>query len=240
MAACRVCAALAAVPVASRRGCCSLARAGVGGSPGGAAHGRPAAVGAACAEKRRSLTPGGSRSKQPRTAKRSSTGSIRHGQTPRLRELLWDPLALAALNQPPEAAASATFARVLAEMFGPDPRVGGNRAADPSAASDVRGACPRVHRTAWRVGSHWRAGAHSRRRCRGRRQSTRGAESWSAPAVICAVPWHALPDTFDGDVRPLQETLDAARGTAASPIVTVNVWFDRVVWTSRLSGFPAG
>ena len=47
---------------------------------------------------------------------------IRNGQTPRLREMLWDPLALAALNQPPEQAAAPPFARVLAEMFGADPR----------------------------------------------------------------------------------------------------------------------
>src|SRR6478672_7574682 len=47
---------------------------------------------------------------------------VRNGQTPRLRELLWDPLALAALNQPPTEAAAPAFARVLAEMFGSDPR----------------------------------------------------------------------------------------------------------------------
>ena len=47
---------------------------------------------------------------------------IRNGQTPRLREMLWDPLALAALNQPPNLAAAPVFARVLAEMFGSDPR----------------------------------------------------------------------------------------------------------------------
>ena len=44
---------------------------------------------------------------------------IRNGQTRRLREMLWHPLALAALNQPAERAAAPVFARVLAEMFGP-------------------------------------------------------------------------------------------------------------------------
>ena len=42
---------------------------------------------------------------------------VRNGQTPRLQELLWDPLALAALNQPAERAGATLFARVLAEMF---------------------------------------------------------------------------------------------------------------------------
>ena len=36
--------------------------------------------------------------------------------------MLWDPLALAALNQPADRAAAPPFARVLAEMFGGDPR----------------------------------------------------------------------------------------------------------------------
>ena len=45
---------------------------------------------------------------------------IRNGQTDRLRELLWEPLALAALNQPPNEAAAPAFARMLAEAFGSD------------------------------------------------------------------------------------------------------------------------
>jgi predicted NAD/FAD-binding protein len=47
---------------------------------------------------------------------------IRNGQTSRIREMLWEPLALAALNQPPRQAAAPAFARVLGEMFGDDPR----------------------------------------------------------------------------------------------------------------------
>src|SRR5262249_41525596 len=45
---------------------------------------------------------------------------VRNGQTPRLREMLWEPLALAALNQPVNQAGAPPFARVLAEMFGSD------------------------------------------------------------------------------------------------------------------------
>ena len=47
---------------------------------------------------------------------------IRNGQTTRIREMLWEPLALAALNQPASEAAAPPFARVLAQMFGPDHR----------------------------------------------------------------------------------------------------------------------
>ena len=42
---------------------------------------------------------------------------IECGQTPRLRELLWEPLVVAALNQSPATAAAAPFARVLTRMF---------------------------------------------------------------------------------------------------------------------------
>ncbi len=43
-----------------------------------------------------------------------------HGQSDRLTEWLWEPLAVAALNQSPDEAAAEPFVRVLAEMFGPD------------------------------------------------------------------------------------------------------------------------
>ena len=47
---------------------------------------------------------------------------VRHGQTERLREMLWRSLALAALNQPADRAGATLFARVLAEMFAGDAR----------------------------------------------------------------------------------------------------------------------
>src|SRR5262245_62065874 len=65
---------------------------------------------------------------------------VRNGQTPRLREMLWDPLALAALNQPPTLASAPTFARVLGEMFGADPR--GAAIALPTRPLDAMYATP--------------------------------------------------------------------------------------------------
>ena len=162
---------------------------------------------------------------------------VRHGQTPQLRELLWEPLALAALNQPPETADAATFTRVLAEMFGPDPTSAAivlptrplhQMYAEPARAYIERhGGSVRTGATA-RV--HVEDGAVAR--------VFAGGESWTAPAVICAVPWYALPGTIDGDVGALQPTLEAARRTDASPIVTVNVWFDRVVMNEPFVGLP--
>ncbi len=164
---------------------------------------------------------------------------IRHGQTPRLRELLWDPLALAALNQLPDVAAAAPFARVLAEMFGPDPAAAAIvlpttplhlMYAEPARAYiEARGG---VVRTGARACIRVASGAVE--------SVAVGDEVWSAPAVVCAAPWFALPDIFCGDIELLRDTLDAARATLPSPIVTVNLWFDRVGdgRTVRRSAWP--
>ena len=44
----------------------------------------------------------------------------RHGQGPRIRQLLWEPLAVAALNQQPDRAAAKSFVRVLSALCGPN------------------------------------------------------------------------------------------------------------------------
>ena len=74
---------------------------------------------------RRELRPAASRWKNVEHVENVETVEhwlTRNGQTPRLQEMLWEPLALAALNQPPSHAAAPPFARVLAEMFGSDPK----------------------------------------------------------------------------------------------------------------------
>ena len=172
-----------------------------------------------------------------RTSETVEQWLIRHGQTPRLRELLWDPLALAALNQSPATAAAAPFIRVLAEMFG----------SDPSAASIVLPTRP-LHLMYAEPARLWieqhggtvRTGAAARIHVAGGAVSSVGtaAEAFTAPVVVCAVPWFALPDVFEGDLAPLQETIDAARATRPSPIVTVNLWFDRVVMDEPFVGLP--
>lgn len=56
--------------------------------------------------------------------------------------------------------------------------------------------------------------------------------------MIVAVPWHALSDTIVGDVSRLGGLLSAARAVVASPIVTVNLWFDRGVLRAPFIGLP--
>jgi hypothetical protein len=63
-------------------------------------------------------------------------------------------------------------------------------------------------------------------------------EQWSADRVIAAVPWFAIAELFERVPPELAELLDRARRTASSPIVTVNLWFDRAVMDEPFIGLP--
>jgi len=163
---------------------------------------------------------------------------IRQQQTPRLIELLWEPLAVAALNQPIDTAAAASFVSILRPMFGRNPRDAALALpskpldevyAHPSRAYiEQRGGAVRVSSPAT---IHCGAGLN------GPRVMVRG-ERLIARAVICAVPWHALSELLPERPAALGRVLDAADQTDASPIVTVNLWFDRVVTDRTLVGLP--
>ena len=137
---------------------------------------------------------------------------IRNGQTPRLRELLWDPLALAALNQPPEQAAAPPFARVLAEMFSDDPRAAA--IALPTKPLHLMYAEParaylEAHGGAVRTGA---AATIALTADRGAVAGVRvGGETWPADRVISSVPWFALAGLFDEAPPALHGVLDRAR-----------------------------
>jgi squalene-associated FAD-dependent desaturase len=162
---------------------------------------------------------------------------VRNGQTERIREMLWNPLALAALNQPPDRAAAPPFARVLAEMFGTDPRAAAIALpAKPLDATYAEPARAYLHAHGGIVRTGLAAAIHVDR---DRVTSVRvGQEELRPAAVICAVPWFALPDAIPGRPPALATTLDSARLTEPSPIVTVNVWFDRPVITEPFVGLP--
>jgi len=154
---------------------------------------------------------------------------VRNGQTARLREMLWEPLALAALNQPAATAAASVFARVLGEMLAGDDRAAAivlpTRPLDQMYAEPAR-AYIEQH------GGSVVTGASAMVTVRdGKVASVRAGESeWKPAAVIAAVPWHACPDLFDGDTDPLTPILNTARAMHASPIVTVNLWFAGERW----------
>jgi squalene-associated FAD-dependent desaturase len=162
---------------------------------------------------------------------------VRHGQTEALCEMLWRPLALAALNQPADRAAAPSFARVLAEMFGPSPRAAA--IALPTRPLHLMYAEP-ARAFIERHGGEVRTGAVATVRVSS--QGVPGVEvagtRWTPRAVVSAVPWFACADLFDGRPGPLAAIVERASGMASSPIATVNLWFDRQVLDEPFVGLP--
>jgi squalene-associated FAD-dependent desaturase len=161
----------------------------------------------------------------------------RNGQTPRMQEMLWEPLALAALNQPPSRAAALPFTRVLAEMFGSDQR----SAAIVLPAKPLRLMYAEPARSyIERRGGAVLTGAPATIEVTGLAVSrvVAGDQHWSVSSVISAVPWFALPGLIAGGEAPLGSILSRARSMASSPIVSVNLWFDRPVMEEPFIGLP--
>jgi squalene-associated FAD-dependent desaturase len=162
---------------------------------------------------------------------------IRNGQSRRLREMLWEPLALASLNQPAHEAAAPVFVRVLAQMLGPGP-------ADSAIAMPLRPLTAMYAEPARAfietTGGQVRLSSPARVSIEGHRVASIaiGGDAVEADTVIVAVPWFALEETIVGEVGALEALLSAARATAASPIVTVNLWFDRAVLPAPFVGLP--
>ncbi len=163
-----------------------------------------------------------------------------NGQSRPLRELLWGPIALAALNQSPREAAAMPFVRVLAEMFG------GERSdaalALPTVPLDDMYAEP-ARRYLEGRGSEIRAGSPARLVLGGGRMAgvTVGGQEVHAPVVVAAVPWFALAGLFSEapDPRsPLGRLVAGASAMRSSPIVTVNLWLDRPILDTPFVGLP--
>jgi zeta-carotene desaturase len=158
------------------------------------------------------------------------------GQTPRLVELLWEPLAVAALNQSIDEASGAMFAAVLAGMFTTDRRDAALGL--PRKALDELYAEP-ARRYVERAGGDVRTGASARVRGADGPGTVRVRdERFQAKVVVCATAWHALPAVFEDPPAVLVPVLEAAAATEASPIVTVNLWFDRPVSPGAFVGLP--
>jgi zeta-carotene desaturase len=158
------------------------------------------------------------------------------GQTPRLIALLWEPLAVAALNQPIDAAAASSFAIVVDRIL--ERRAASSLGLAVTPLTDLyavpartfieaRGGSVRTGRAA--VIGAWPAASLSVR--------SGDHEIWPR-AVVCAVPWHGLRAAFWPEPPPLSAVFAAADNTPASPIVTVNLWLDRDVTRAAFIGLP--
>ena len=161
----------------------------------------------------------------------------RRKQRGRIRAWLWEPLAVAALNQAPDVAAAAPFIRVLQLMFA------GSRTdaslALPRAPLDDMYAEPARRFIEARGGTvvlnalarvRIETGAIARIDVRG--------QSIAARSVIAAVPWFALETLLTGDIAPMAQTIARASAMVSKPIVTVNLWYDRAVVEDEFVGLP--
>jgi len=152
---------------------------------------------------------------------------------------LWEPLAVAALNQAPGEAAAAPFVTVLGHMFGPDPRSASM--ALPLRPLHEMYALPAQRYVEERRGEV-RLNSLARVRVEGNRAvgvDVRG-ERVDAPAVIAAVPWFGLASLFQGELGPLAGVVTAASAMDSKPIVTVNLWYDRAVMDDPFVGLQGG
>jgi zeta-carotene desaturase len=126
---------------------------------------------------------------------------------------------------------------VLAEMFGADPRAAA--IALPTKPLHLMYAEPARHFVE-NAGGTVRTGSPARIQVQD--DAVTGVESageqWSTDRVIAAVPWFALADLFSGEPGALTDVLHRARRMSSSPIVTVNLWFDRRVMEEPFIGLP--
>jgi squalene-associated FAD-dependent desaturase len=162
---------------------------------------------------------------------------IRHGQPARLCDLLWEPLAVAALNQPIDQATATTFVEVVRRRLGPEPDDAAlvipaeslsHVLIDPAVAfvearggEVLRGARARVV-----VSDRGAIGVDVRGRV------------INAPYVVSSVPWHAVAALFHEVAAPLAPIVHRASTMRSAPIVTVNLWFDRPVLEAPFIGLP--
>jgi zeta-carotene desaturase len=167
----------------------------------------------------------------------------RTGQSEATRKLLWDPLALAILNEAPERAAAVLFYNVYREAF--------LRTSRASRLVFLRRGYGALHE---RLGAYLaaRGGQVLRRalalaieivdgRANGVRYVQRAGDRTSirrgqapethrleADAIVSAVPWHALLPLLPENLRAEPPFAGVAR-LGGSPIVSVELWLDRVV-----------
>jgi hydroxysqualene dehydroxylase len=172
------------------------------------------------------------RGASPREEETVTAWLVRMGQTRRLRGWLWEPLAIAALNESPDVAAASMFAPVLRELFG------GHR----RAASLVLPLVPLIELYAIPAARYLESRGGVVRMGRPARLSREnggfvvraGDDRWRAQAIVAAVPWHSFATLFEDGAPPeLQPIADAAAGMKPVPIVTVNLWYDRPVFDPR-------
>jgi hydroxysqualene dehydroxylase len=161
----------------------------------------------------------------------------RQRQSPRLCRMLWEPLALAALNQTVDDAAAASFIAVIERMFGSGPDAA--TLLLPAVSLDALYAHPAADFLA-RAGSKLTTNAPAHVEIdNGRVTAVRvRGNVMRTDVVISAVPWFGFRALFDNVPSALALVVDNASTLESSPIVTVNLWFESDVLGNAFVGFP--
>jgi squalene-associated FAD-dependent desaturase len=165
------------------------------------------------------------------------------GQGPAARSLLWDPLATAIVNETPERAAAILFYNVYREAFLQSHDASrlvflrcGYQVLHERLARYFTNRGGVIHRRALAEGVQIEAGGVTGVRLTQRavtkgeiRQGASGV-SFTLPAdvVILAVPWTAVPGLLPKELQE-GEPFSALRRLRGSPIVSVDMWLDRIV-----------
>jgi len=143
----------------------------------------------------------------------------RLGQTPGVRRRLWHPLAIATLNESPDAAPASLLARVLVEGFGTDRRSSGLGLATVGLSDLYTGASRRfIEERGGRVRAGETAAGLHRDGDRVVAVQVRDGDRIECDAVVAAVTPRALERL--GVALPGLDRFDS------SPILSINLWLD--------------
>jgi squalene-associated FAD-dependent desaturase len=154
-----------------------------------------------------------------------------------VRDWLWHPLTLAALNQSADTAAADPFVRVVAQLFGPAP--------EDSAVGLARVPLDEMYAEPARRFIEARGGeVRLKSPARVLVNQSGAIAGVTTPdgvvvgaRVVSAVAWHAFAGLWEGQPPAAVAAIGrAAAGMASSPIVTVNLWFDRPVMELQFVG----
>ncbi|MBF8248133.1 MAG: Amino oxidase domain-containing protein [Bacteroidetes bacterium] len=164
----------------------------------------------------------------------------RLGQSPTSRKYLWDIIAIGTLNDSPKTVSALQFFRVLRAAFLGSrlnsslliPRVGlSELLVEPTRRFiEARGG---------KIVSGITVHSIEARAMRCVKVVCEGKKEFKAGAFICAVPYYALSDIYPSSPRPSTSKvgpplasdffLDTLSRFTSSPILTINLWFDRPV-----------
>lgn len=162
------------------------------------------------------------------------TWLTRWGQTPNIIRALWEPLCLAAVNEPISTASAALFATVIRRSFlgsADDAKILLSRVGLSQLFSPEVKRLLEMCRSVTRVQAPVQALHFDGPRLR--EVELTGGERLTADAVVSALPWHVLRGLL-----PAESTLaQGCHKLGEAPIISLHLWLDRPVLKEPFVGF---